>query len=150
MKKYLWIAAAALALDQLTKALALLLTAPVTLVPGLIGLRLAANTGMAFSLLSGLPWLLVPLSCTVLALCWLVLRRCRLGPLSLTGAMLVLGGAVSNLLDRLLRGEVVDMIEVLAFRFAIFNVADIAVCVGCALLALSLLVRPEEWESRHG
>ena len=54
MKKYLWIAAAALALDQLTKALALRLTAPVTLVPGLIGLRLAANTGMAFRLLSGL------------------------------------------------------------------------------------------------
>ena len=143
MRKEGWIAATVLAADQATKWLALGLTGPVTLIPGLIGLRLAENTGMAFSLFSGIPaaGLLLPL--LVLLLGFLVLRRYALGPLSRTAAMLLLGGAVSNLLDRVFRGYVVDMVEVLAFRFAIFNLADAAVCIGCLLMAVSLLT--EEW-----
>ncbi len=149
MLNYAWIALAVLAADQITKRLALSLTEAVPLIPGVIGLRLARNTGVAFSLFSGMPWLTVGLSAAILAAGALLLRRCRLGTLSKTGAMLILGGAVSNLLSRVIEGHVIDMIEILLFRFAVFNVADTALTVGCGLMILSLLIRPAEWEKRN-
>ena len=53
---------------------------------------------------------------------------------------LVLGGGVGNLIDRVLNGVVVDYINVLFMHFAIFNFADICVCVGVGLLMLVLLL----------
>lgn len=150
MRHYLWIALISLIADQLTKHWARGLTQPMTLIPGVIGLRYAENTGMAFSLLSGQPWLLGVLSAVLITAGWLVLRRYRLGRLSRVAAMLMLGGAVGNMIDRFFTGYVVDMIEVLAFRFAIFNVADACLTVGCCLMAVSLLFKPDEWSEKHG
>lgn len=150
MKKTWWIAAAVLIADQASKLAAARLTGPVTLIPGVIGLRYAENTGMAFSLFSGMPWALGVLSLAVILGGFFVLRRFPLGPLSRAAAMLMLGGAAGNMLDRFFTGYVTDMIEVLAFRFAIFNVADMALTVGCALMALSILTRPDEWRETRG
>ena len=150
MKRYLWIAAAVVAADQLVKALARRLTAPAALIPGVIGLRYSENTGMAFSLLSRHTWLLALLSAALIAAGWLILRRYRLGRLSRVAAMLMLGGAVGNLIDRAFVGHVVDMFEVLLFRFAIFNVADMALTVGCGLLAATLLFCPKDWSLKDG
>ena len=150
MRKYFWISLLALAADQLTKLWARGLTAPVTVLPGILQLRLCENTGMAFSLLSGNPVLLALFSAALLTAGALVLRRVTLGPVSRTAAMLILGGAVSNLIDRCFLGSVTDMIEVLFVQFAVFNVADMAVVIGCALMAVSLLACPKEWEKRAG
>jgi len=148
MKKYAWIAVLTVMLDQVTKWLVRSLTGPVTLIPGLLGLKYAQNTGMAFSMFSGQSWLLGLLSAALIALGWRVLRRYRLGRWPRIAAMLMLGGAVGNMIDRLFRGYVVDMFEVLAFRFAIFNVADAALTVGCALMAFTLLCCPEDWREK--
>ena len=53
---------------------------------------------------------------------------------------LLIGGGVGNLIDRVLNGVVVDYINVLFMRFAIFNFADICVCVGVGLLMLAVLL----------
>lgn len=148
MRKMLWIPFLVLAADQLTKAWARTLTAPITVLPGILQLRLCGNTGMAFSLLSGNPMLLSAGTVLLLIGGWLILRRAVLGPVSRAAAMLILGGAVSNLIDRLFLGSVTDMIEVLFVRFAVFNVADAAVVIGCGLMAISLLACPKEWEKR--
>lgn len=150
MRKFGWIALAVLILDQLSKLAARQLTGAVMLIPGVVGLRYAENTGMAFSLLSGKPWLLGILSAVLILGGWLVLHRYRLGTLASIAAMLMLGGAVGNMIDRLFTGYVVDMIEVLFVDFAIFNVADAALTVGCALMAWSLLFRPKDWSEKHG
>lgn len=150
MKRYAWIAVAVTATDQLVKALARRLTGPVTLIPGVMGLRYSENTGMAFSLFSRHTWLLALLSVLLIAAGWLVMRRYRLGRLSRVAAMLMLGGAVGNLIDRASAGYVVDMFEVLLFRFAIFNVADMALTVGSALLAATLLFCPKDWSLKDG
>lgn len=149
MRKYAWIAALVVAADQLVKALARQLTETLVLIPGVLAFTYAENTGMAFSLFSGRPWLLGLLSAAAIAVGWLILRRYRLGPLPSVAVMLMLGGAVGNMLDRLLVGYVVDMFEVLLFRFAIFNVADAALTAGCLLTALSLLTRPGDWSERN-
>lgn len=149
MKKYSWIAVLVLAADQASKYLARRMTSPVTLIPGLLGLRHCENTGMAFSLLSGMPWMLGVLSLLLIGVGIWVLRDYKLGLWSKTAAMLMLGGAVGNMIDRLLRGAVTDMIEVLAFQFAVFNVADAALVVGCMLMALTLLLCPDDWQKRE-
>lgn len=150
MRNYAWIALMAVALDQVSKWGARRLTAPLTLIPGVIRLRYTENTGMAFSLFSGRPWLLVILSLALVTLGALALHRYQLGTLSKTAAMMMLGGAVGNLIDRVFLGYVVDMVEVLFVSFAIFNVADMFLTIGCILMAASLLWRPQEWSERDG
>lgn len=150
----LWIALGVVALDQGSKFLAvryLTSSRPVTLIPGVLGLRYAENTGMAFSMFAGKSWLLGLCSLGLLVLAWLFLRRYALGKVAGSAAMLMLGGAVGNLIDRFLHGYVVDMFEVLLFRFAIFNVADVALTLGAVLLGITILWMPKEWrEKKHG
>ncbi|MBR0513447.1 MAG: signal peptidase II [Clostridia bacterium] len=134
------IAAGVLAADRVTKALSDRIPPEgIPLIPGVIGLRYTRNTGAAFSMLSGHPWLLGVLSLAVIAAAFLVLRKKKLPPLMMTGLMMMLGGAASNMIDRFATGYVPDMIEFLFVDFAIFNVADTFLCIGCALTAVSLL-----------
>ncbi len=150
MLRYWWIAVLVFAADRVSKVLALRLTEPVILIPGILSLELGTNTGAAFSILSGNPLLLGLISLAILTGGVLLLRSVRLGPLSRTGFMLVLGGGLGNMVDRLFQGSVVDMIRVLFIDYPIFNVADMAIVVGMILLMLSLLIKPEEWKSCHG
>ena len=147
IRRYGWIALLTLAADQAVKYLACRLQATFILISGVLAFTYAENTGMAFSLLSGRSWLLGLISAAVIVLGLLALRRYRLGPLPSVAAMLMLGGAAGNMIDRLLHGYVVDMFEVLLFRFAIFNVADAALTVGCVLMAASLLFNPKDWSN---
>lgn len=111
----------------------------VVLIPGVIGLRYAENRGIAFSLLSGAPWALGVVSLLIIAAAFFCLRGKKLQPLALTGLMMMLGGAAGNMVDRFVHGFVPDMIEVLFMNFAIFNVADMFLCIGCGLVIISLL-----------
>ena len=116
-----------------------------TLIPGVLGLRRVENTGVAFSMLGGVPWAGAALAVLGLAAgCWLIRRR-RLPAFPLAALTLMMGGAAGNLTDRLLRGAVVDMIEPLFISFAVFNLADVCLTVGCALMIVSLLFRPGDW-----
>ena len=136
-----WMTAAGVFLaDRVTKMLAEGIPADgQVLIPGVVGLRLVRNRGIAFSLLSGKPWLLGLASLAVIAAAILVLRKREIPPLRLAGLMMMLGGAAGNMVDRLFQGSVTDMIELLFIRFAIFNTADACLCVGCALVILTLL-----------
>ena len=144
MRKEIWIAPAVFAADQVTKALSVQMPPEgCVLITGVLGLRYTRNTGMAFSLLSGHPWLLGVLSLLIIAGAFLFLRKKNIPALAMTGLMMMLGGAVGNMADRFATGFVPDMIELLFVRFAIFNVADSFLCIGCALTAVSLLRRTQ-------
>ena len=148
MRKFYWIAALVVIIDQVTKWLCTGLTASVTLIPRVLALTYAENTGMAFSLFSGRAWVLGVVSAVCILVGWIVLRRYQLGTISRVAAMLMLGGAVGNMIDRFFRGYVVDMFEALFVEFAIFNVADAALTVGAVLMAFTLLFRPNDWRER--
>ena len=62
----------------------------------------------------------------------------------------MLGGGIGNLIDRVLNGEVVDYINVLFMRFAVFNFADICVCVGVALWVLVIFLEESSMPSTKG
>jgi signal peptidase II len=110
---------------------------------GLLELRYAANDDTAFSLLRRLgvapsPAMLLMVSAAALAgvvAAWTVAARRRLPPIQHIGFALVLAGALGNVLDRALRGYVVDFIHIA--YWPVFNVADIAVCVGVGILLVA-------------
>ena len=147
-----WTAAAAVAAaDRALKIAAFRLPAEgVVLIPGVLRLHYAENRGIAFSLLSGQPRLLGLLSLAAIAGMLWVLRKKPIGAWPRFALALMLGGAAGNAVDRLALGFVPDMIETLFMRFAVFNLADAALTVGCALMLISLLFRPKDWPPNAG
>ena len=134
------IAAAVFIADRMTKILAPRIPEDgQALIPGVLGLRYAENRGIAFSLLSGMPWVLGLVSLVIIAAVFFFLRGKKLRAMTLAGLMMMLGGAAGNMLDRFIHGFVPDMIEVLFVQFAVFNVADMFLCIGCGLVILQLL-----------
>lgn len=111
----------------------------------LLKLRYVENTDVAFNLLRWVPQhvreplLLVSGALAILAVGALLLQRRVTGSLRL-GLFLVLAGALGNYLDRVARGYVIDFIHVT--HWPVFNVADILVTAGGALVLLYGLRRP--------
>jgi signal peptidase II len=149
----LLVAGAVIAADQITKVIVLERLAPgvsVPVVDGLVSLTLVMNPGLAFGLLGELPpawrWIVALLSLGALV----ILARVAVRVLSDGGGLdrlaigLIFGGAVGNLVDRARFGAVVDFVDVhyRGFHWWAFNVADSAITVGVALLALRLVLRP--------
>lgn len=121
-------------LDQVVKFLVkthIPLGGQVSFIPYVLGLTHIHNEGAAFSMLSGARWFFVVLTVAfVVFAMWLLLTNKFPHPMGKWSLVLVIGGAIGNLIDRALYGYVVDMFETLFMNFAIFNVADIFVVVG--------------------
>jgi signal peptidase II len=148
-------AAAVIAADQLIKYLVVGHLAgrpPVRLIGDFLQFRYATNSGGAFSLLTGAPVFFALMAIVVIGGILYAGGRARGLPIAVALGLL-LGGAVGNLLDRLLRGdqplrgEVVDFIKV--GPWPVFNLADSCIVVGGILLAL-LLGRPERSAGAEG
>jgi signal peptidase II len=131
---YFILAAFLVAADQLVKYLVMTsipLGGHVPFLPLVLDLTYVQNTGAAFSLFSGHTWLLTLVSLIMSAALAVALgKKLFSHPLGQTILALLLGGAVGNLIDRALRGYVVDMFNLLFMNFAVFNLADICVVVG--------------------
>ncbi|MFC5998342.1 signal peptidase II [Quadrisphaera sp. GCM10027208] len=136
------VAGVVLLVDQLTKALAvehLDESSSVPLVGNLLSLRLLFNPGAAFSLATGMTWVLTLVAVGVVVVIVRAARRLgsRIWAVSLG---LLLGGALGNLVDRLVRppafgrGHVVDFIAY--GDWFVGNVADIAIVVAAGLVVL--------------
>ncbi|EGV33668.1 Lipoprotein signal peptidase [Thiorhodococcus drewsii AZ1] len=155
MKHWLWLSLFVLALDQATKWSILALMKPFEPVEVLphINLTLMFNEGAAFSFLSTAGgwqrWLFSGLALVVsLVLVGWLLRLKPHEKVQAAGLALLIGGAVGNLIDRVLLGHVIDFIQVYipVIPLAIFNpwpafnVADSAITLGVAALFWIFLV----------
>jgi len=137
------IAGLVLALDQLLKHAVvsrLGLGESFPILPGLLYLSRIHNTGSAFGILRGQNLILTFLVGAIsLGIVWALHRGVFRGHWERIGGGLVLGGALGNLIDRLIRGYVVDYLD---FRFfPAFNLADASVVVGAVLVAAGVLWR---------
>lgn len=145
---YLVIAAAVVLLDQLSKfyMTRYLAGGSAPFIPGLVRLVYVENSGAAFSMLSNRRWILVAVSSLAAVLILLALFRYRqhVGRPGCLALAFVLGGAVGNLIDRVLFGYVVDFFEFEFVRFAVFNVADIFITLGGIAFLLFYLLAPGE------
>ncbi len=143
------VAAAAYLIDRVTKVLAertLEGRPPVDLIPGVLRLRFTENPGGAFSLFVGAPSLfLVATLAATAAIVWASRSLSSAGVAA--GLGLILGGALGNLTDRILRGpgisgKVVDFVDLRIWP--VFNVADSAIVLGAiTLIVLSFRHRSE-------
>ena len=143
--KWLWVSVVVVILDQCTKLLAdamLSMHQSVVLLP-FLALRKAYNYGAAFSFLGDASgwqrWFFIVLALVVMGILVAWLRRLPAGN---TGArvalVLILGGAVGNVIDRAVYGYVIDFIDVFygSWHWPTFNIADSAISVGAFLLLL--------------
>jgi signal peptidase II len=147
---WLGVAAIVIVVDQITKSMILgrfALHDSVALTPFFNIVRVH-NAGAAFSFLAGAGgwqrWFFIGLgSAAALFIVWM-LRRHGGQKIFSWALALILGGAVGNVIDRLLHGHVVDFIQVHyrnAWYFPAFNIADSAITVGAGLLILDELLR---------
>ena len=159
----LWLTVMVAAVDQLTKAW-IVSTYPLgtelEIVPGLFRLVHARNRGIAFGILgaSGPEIQLALLLVVVGIVAFVAWQLTRAGGDGFAGVglALVLGGAIGNIIDRVLRGEVVDFLDFYLVtggrehHWPAFNVADSAISVGacCVVLAEVLAHLKEKRASR--
>ena len=118
-------------------------------VAGLLELRLTHNDGMALGIMSGSTVAIILLPMAVIAVGWYMMRHYVPTGFTQTAMGLILGGFLGNFAERLFKGYVVDMIFFPFMPWFVCNIADIAICVGVLLLALSLLFRPGDWREKH-
>lgn len=101
------------------------------------------NAGAAFGILAGQRLFFILVALAVIVIILLYARQVKENALLQIAFALQLGGALGNLYDRLIYGEVVDFLDFKIWPF-VFNIADAALVVGVALFALDVLM---EW--RH-
>lgn len=135
-----------LGLDQWSKYLvraSMQMGESIPIIDSIFHLTYIENEGVAFGLFSGHTNIFVLVS--ILVLIGLLIFVCKESSQSLLlhyGAALVVSGALGNIIDRAMKASVTDMFD---FRiWPIFNIADIAVCVGFVLLVLYLFFSSED------
>lgn len=139
------VAAGAYLLDRGTKVWAersLAGRGPLELIPHVLQLDYTTNSGGAFGVLGGHPWIFFAASLAVSAA--IVAGSTRLAhPWTAAGLGLVLGGAMGNLTDRLIHGAgvsgpVTDFVDL--HVWPVFNLADSSIVLGAGILVLAALV----------
>ena len=135
-----------IALDQLSKYWVINnigLTDSLTVIPKVIDFVYVKNTGAAFSFLADKTYGIVLLSFISVAFCvavvYFMIKRKPSSKLLTISLALMLSGAFGNVIDRIFRGYVVDFIETTFIKFPVFNIADIAITCGAALVIIYVL-----------
>jgi signal peptidase II len=136
-------------LDQATKLFVqahMALYESIAIIPNYLDITYTLNPGAAFSMLADAPpWVreafLLTMACAaIVVLAVLIVRSDRVSVSSVAFA-LIMGGAMGNLIDRAIRGRVIDFMRAHYYdlNYPIFNVADSAISIGVALIVLTAL-----------
>lgn len=119
----------------------------ITVIDNFFSITHVRNYGAGFSILQNATYFLSAVSILAIGiLLYLLLHEKKLTIISKTAYLLIISGALGNLIDRLLKTYVTDFLDFLIFGydFPVFNIADCFITVGCFLLIGELL-----WESRN-
>ncbi len=138
---------AVLAADQISKLLVVnnyeQLIGGFPIIKNLINFTYVQNGGAAFGMFNSKKWLIIAVTVIIIVMCiGLLIKKSFSSKTMFWAICLVLAGGVGNLIDRIFRnGYVVDFIQFDFFKsFPVFNIADIAVCVGAGLILLCFIV----------
>ena len=107
-------------------------------VPGIINFSSVKNTGGAFSIFKEYPVCFMIIG-IINVFIFLYLTFCPTVPfntITKAGCACILGGTLGNLIDRLLAGGVIDFLDLQLFNFAVFNLADVFIDIGVALILI--------------
>ena len=153
MRKSKWLILALLVLvaDQITKLLVLHNVTQPIVITSFFSIVFAGNTGAAFSFLANASgwqmWLFggIALIISIVLIIWLF-RLPRHKIWLPTALMLILGGALGNVLDRVMHGFVVDFLlfHIDQWSWPAFNLADTAIVIGAIMLVLEVLFNKKQ------
>ncbi|MCM3610751.1 signal peptidase II [Planococcus sp. MERTA32b] len=144
---YYAIAAVIIAADQFTKWLVLQnmeIGERIPVIEPYLAWLSHRNRGAAWGMLEGQMWLFAIITIAVIAgILYYFHKHAKGQPLFQLSLMVILGGAIGNFIDRMLRGEVVDFVDVLIpvinYDFPIFNIADAALTIGVILMIIFVI-----------
>ncbi|MBP2619839.1 signal peptidase II [Streptococcus panodentis] len=118
-------------------------------IPQLVSLTYLQNTGAAFSMLENQQWLFTLVTFLVIGgAVYYLIKHLHASKWLLAGLTLVIAGGLGNFIDRLRQGFVVDMFQLEFIHFAVFNVADMYLTFGVAILLL-LMIKEEKDGSKN-
>lgn len=134
-----------LLVDQVIKALIVskLYNSSVVLIPNILNLTYVENTGAAFGIGSSSTAMFIIVNIIVIGLIvyFIYSKKEELSKTILFALHLILAGGIGNLIDRIVRGFVVDYIDINPiFKFPVFNLADICVTLGCIIVVIYLII----------
>lgn len=112
------------------------------LIPHILNLTYIQNTGAAFGIGSNSTSMFIAVNVVIIGLIayFIFSKGEELSKLILIALHLVLAGGISNLIDRIVRGFVIDYIDISPLiKYPVFNLADIFVVAGCIIIAISLI-----------
>lgn len=141
MKKIILISILTLILDIITKQLVisnLLEHQSITIIKNFFSITYAQNTGVAFSFLEGHIPLIIITTSIIILLILKYIKSTNPNKYETICYGLVIGGAIGNLIDRILYGYVIDFLDfnILGYNFPIFNLADTAIVIGIFILII--------------
>lgn len=126
-------------IDQTTKII--LIDKEISIIHGLLEFNYTENTGYAFGIGTNNILIVIILNIMIL-LCIIKLIKHKKESVYfpiLIGLILTLAGGVSNLIDRIFRGYVIDFIDVNVLNYPNFNIADISIVIGIFLLIIFII-----------
>ncbi|MBS7225223.1 MAG: signal peptidase II [Clostridiaceae bacterium] len=124
---------------------------PIVLIPGVFQLTYVENRGAAFSFLENQIWFFVLTTvCVLAAIAYALYKKVILTKLGKWSLIFVAGGAIGNLIDRILHGYVVDMFYFELIDFPVFNVADIFIVIGGILFAYYIVIQYDRAKKNLG
>lgn len=151
---YYFIALLIIVLDQWTKWLivkSMHVGESITVIKNFLYITSHRNRGAAWGILEGQMWFFYVITVAVIIFIVYYLRKAKQeGPLFGVSLALILGGAIGNFIDRVLRQEVVDFINtyIFTYDFPVFNVADSALVIGVALLIIQMFLEERQLKEK--
>lgn len=145
MKKIILISIITLIIDILTKQLVLytlIEDQSISIINNFFSITFAKNTGVAFSFLDGKVPLIIIMTSIIIFYIIKYLKTTNPNKYESICYGLVIGGAIGNLIDRIIYGYVIDFLDfnIFGYNFAIFNLADTAIVIGIfTLIILSFI-----------
>ncbi|GAA0371836.1 signal peptidase II [Bacillus horti] len=147
---YFLIAAVIVVVDQISKWMIVQLMElrdSIPIIEGIFHITSHRNVGAAFGILENQRLFFIAVTSIVaIGIIYYLYKQRHSKALLVWALAIMLGGVIGNFIDRLLTGQVVDFFDVnivlgsFFYNFPIFNIADIAICVGVGLIILDLVL----------
>ena len=144
-----------LCIDQISKLLVVNLltkTDSITIIKNFFYFTYINNDGAAFSILVGKRIFLILIAVLVIVMLIRYIKKNNIqNKLELVSISLIIGGSLGNLMDRVVRGYVIDFLDfkIFNYNFPIFNLADTFIVIGVFLLLLKEIRKENNLDSRN-